>query len=89
MMADKHPLHQQLMLFFIRPTVHISLLHESKMKLSMLNVRGTVVLLAEGPGFESSLGQFWVSLHWSSPCLHGFSLGTPFFSHSRKTCILG
>ncbi|MEQ2237489.1 hypothetical protein ILYODFUR_023580, partial [Ilyodon furcidens] len=52
-------------------------------------VGSTVALQQEGPGFASRLGVFLHGVCMFSPCMRGFSLGTPASSHSPKTCLLG
>ena len=51
----------------------------------------TVASQQEGLGFDSRLGRgvFLCGVCMFSPCLRGFSPGTPASSHSPKTCRLG
>ncbi|MEQ2283324.1 hypothetical protein AMECASPLE_010112 [Ameca splendens] len=51
--------------------------------------RSTVALQQEGPGFDSQPGVFLHGVCMFSPCMCGFSPGTPASSHSPKTCLLG
>ncbi|MED6267298.1 hypothetical protein CHARACLAT_010727 [Characodon lateralis] len=48
---------------------------------------GTVALQQEGPGFDSWPGVFLHGVCMFSPCMRGFSPGTPASSHSPKTCL--
>ncbi|MEQ2244212.1 hypothetical protein ILYODFUR_014794 [Ilyodon furcidens] len=52
-------------------------------------VGSTVALQQEGPGFDSRPGVFLHGVCMFSPCMRGFSPGTPASSHSPKTCWLG
>ncbi|MEQ2288518.1 hypothetical protein AMECASPLE_023410 [Ameca splendens] len=52
-------------------------------------VGSTVALQQEGPGFDSQPGVFLHGVYMFSPCMRGFSPGTPASSHSPKTCLSG
>ncbi|MED6252827.1 hypothetical protein ATANTOWER_017656 [Ataeniobius toweri] len=48
-------------------------------------VGNTMALQLEGPGFDSRPGVFLHGVSMFSPCMRGFSPGTPASSHSPKT----
>ncbi|MED6245428.1 hypothetical protein ATANTOWER_002988 [Ataeniobius toweri] len=51
-------------------------------------VGSAVALQQEGPGFDSQPGVFLHGVCMFSPCMCGFSPGTPASSHSPGTCLL-
>ncbi|MED6253040.1 Regulator of microtubule dynamics protein 2 [Ataeniobius toweri] len=56
---------------------------------SSMNTISKEVDAQEGPGFDSRPGAFLHGVCMFSPCMRGFSPGTPASSHSPKTCLLG
>ncbi|MEQ2291497.1 hypothetical protein AMECASPLE_013944 [Ameca splendens] len=52
-------------------------------------VGSTVALQQEGPGVDSWPGVFLHGVCMFSPCMRGFSPGTPASSHSPKTWLIG